>query len=70
MRTSKYARVPTTRAQRESLAKLHQRNTYSDSYAGETYLQFRRRLLPGYGYVGIALWGMFIGIEPDGYCHS
>ena len=62
--------VKTTRAQRVTLAHYWRRQEAGDRPMGETYRQFRRRVLPAWGYIGIAWCGMYIGIEPDGYGHS
>ena len=35
-----------------------------------TYRQFRRGVVAGYDCLMIELWGMWIGIERDGYTHS
>lgn len=35
-----------------------------------TYRQFRRRFVAGYDCLMINLWGLWIGIERDGYTHS
>jgi hypothetical protein len=35
-----------------------------------SYLGFRRTVFPGPGCVMVPYFGMFLGIEPDGYTHS
>ena len=37
---------------------------------GLTYLQFRRRVQPGYGCAMVYWCNMWLGIEIDGYTHS
>lgn len=69
---------PTTRKQREALWRLFLRS-YDPSYESRRvvlrrYRSFRRRARwCGFGsdrYLGLQLWGMFIGIELNGYTHS
>ena len=70
--------VNTTRAQRESLHRIWLRYHGPDSDRGrtsngETYRQFRARVSPGMGWIGItpiASQNFYLGIEPDGYAHS
>jgi len=61
---------PTTRAQREACHRLWS----FQGAIGETYLQFRRRFRwSGVGtdlYLFGEVFGMWIGIEYDGYTHS
>jgi hypothetical protein len=76
----------TTRAQREAMLRLFRRDpVYVDTY-GEmtsrdmtgnvihhgplTYRQFRRKVQSGRDCLMVKLWGMWIGIEADGYTHS
>jgi hypothetical protein len=68
----------TTRAQREALWRLFQRD-YDGTYEAPAmlwrrYRRFRRRWRwTGIGqdnYLFGNLWGMWIGIERDGYTHS
>jgi hypothetical protein len=54
-----------TKAQRQSVYRLWLRDEKK-----QPYRQFRRRVQPAYGCVIINLWGMWLGIEPDGYTHS
>ena len=35
-----------------------------------SYREFRKSVMPGFGYIGIMWNGMYIGIETDGYTHS
>ena len=57
---------PITRAQRLAI-----RRTYLRSADGAPdYRAFRRRVLPGLGYILLPWCGMWLGIEPDGYTHS
>ena len=58
--------VQTTRAQRVALKKLWLRK---GNEAG-SYREFRKSVMPGFGYIGVEWCGMFIGIEKDGYAHS
>ena len=57
--------APTTKPQRAAIKKLWDRDGRKESYR-----QFRRRVQQGYDCLMIQLWGMWIGIEPDGYTHS
>ena len=46
---------------------------WKESHQGLTYLQFRRTIQPDLGSDGALLvsWcGQWLGIEPDGYCHT
>jgi hypothetical protein len=68
--------VRTTRAQRvalqnvyQRLCREHYRNT-GDPKGPESYLSFRRKVVPGPGCIMIPYAGMWLGIEPDGYTHS
>jgi len=62
--------TPTTKAQRAAMFKLYQRARNGDNPTTETYRQFRRRFGGGYDCLMIYLWGMWLGIEQDGYTHS
>jgi hypothetical protein len=58
---------PTTRAQREALARKF--NANPDGAA--TYREFRKRARPGWNGELMLPWcGMWLGIETDGYTHS
>jgi hypothetical protein len=60
---------PTTRAQREAIARVYTRNP--DGAA--SYREFRKRAHLRNSFMGCIMlpWcGMFLGIEPDGYTHS
>ena len=50
--------------------RLYLRFAKDDSYDGSTYRTFRKRFVHGWDCVMIELWGMWIGIEIDGYTHS
>ena len=58
----------TTRAQRESLYQLFNRNPDGSP----TYRHFRKRAKYVHLWNGLEIWwcDMFIGIEQDGYTHS
>ena len=60
--------VKTTRKQREALKSLWMRIENNRP----TYRAFRKTVQPMVMDTAILvpLWGMWIGIEPDGYCHS
>ena len=63
--------VQTTRAQREALQRLYLRwKGTGDTKAPKSYRELRKRVMPGFGYIGVEWCGMFIGIEKDGYAHS
>ena len=65
--------VVTTREQRETLLKIwqHRNGVTAPGKVGESYLAFRRRLLPGMGWVAVVMpEGLYIGIEPGGYAHT
>lgn len=60
-----------TKAQQHACLGLWQRA----QWRVESYRTFRRRFRPyrigeEQGYHGGTCWGMFIGIEPDGYTHT
>lgn len=58
---------PTTRAQREAVA----RKFAQDPDGSPTYRAFRARARPGFDGVLMLQWcGMWLGIERDGYTHS
>ena len=63
---------PITREQRQAIFRLWLRATHPDTDAPtpETYRQFRSRAVQGYDCLMLNLWGMWIGIERDGYTHS
>lgn len=63
--------IRTTRAQREALFRVFQRD-FSASFTPRSpqYRQFRRTVLPGPGCLMLPWHGMWLGIEPDGYTHS
>lgn len=54
-----------TRLQRQALLKVYNRTGKT-----VTYRQFRRKVEPGPGCVMVLFHNMYLGIEPDGYCHS
>lgn len=76
--------VKTTRAQREALFRIFQRDFpnwvtpfYRDSFKGGhvrvpsiQYRRFRSKVQPGPGCIMLPWSGMWLGIEPDGYTHS
>lgn len=53
------------KAQQQALLRVWNRNPQ-----GETYLQFRRRVQPGWDCVMVKSGSIWLGIEPDGYTHS
>lgn len=56
----------TTRAQREAIARK-----FNQSPDGaQTYKEFRKRVVQGFGYLMLPWCGMWLGIESDGYTHS
>lgn len=59
----------TTKQQREAMKRLWQRPTLLPK---ESYLQFRRGVKWGFGgeYLMVNRFGMWIGIERDGYTHT
>lgn len=57
-----------TKPQQEALKKVFLRHNDDDNHA--SYLAFRRTVLYGPGCVMVPYFGMFLGIEPDGYTHS
>lgn len=68
----------TTRKQREAMWRLFRRD-YDTSYESRRqqlrrYRKFRRTVkwcgTRTDRYLGVRLWGMFIGIERDGYTHT
>lgn len=77
--------VRTTRAQREALFKVFQRDFPSWVSPGRRasvkevgtlpvptiqYRRFRAKVAPGPGCIMLPWHGMWLGIEPDGYTHS
>ena len=63
---------PITREQRQAIYKLYNRAISKDNknpYLG-TYRQFRRRAVQGFDCLMLNVWGIWIGIERDGYTHS
>jgi hypothetical protein len=62
----------TTRAQRVAIHRLwlRARDPSTKNPTSATYRQFRRRIVQGYDCLMINIWGMWIGIERDGYTHS
>jgi hypothetical protein len=73
--------VTTTKAQRQALKRLYDRQLASIAEAikrseqpkgPRTYRALRKSIRPGFGgdYVMVPLWGMWLGIEADGYTHS
>ena len=57
---------PLTRQQRLAIKRLYDRNHNGCM----TYLQFRRRAVPGFDCVMIPWCRMWLGIELNGYTHS
>lgn len=64
--------TPTTKAQRAAMFKLYERarDPRQENPTSATYRQFRRRFVAGFDCLMIQLWGIWIGIERDGYTHS
>ena len=64
--------VKTTRAQRESLRRIHQRivDAQKPSTSPMPYRRFRAYVRPGPGCIMVPFAGMWLGIEPDGNTHS
>jgi len=62
----------TTKEQRVSMYNLwlRARSPSQMNPTTETYRQFRRRFVAGYDCIMINIWGMWLGIERDGYTHS
>lgn len=61
----------TTKAQREAMYRLWLRAIASDKPDPRSYLAFRRSIRWAFGNcLMVQLWGMWIGIETDGYTHS
>ena len=62
----------TTKAQRAAMHDLwlRARSPSQQNPTTATYRQFRRRFVQGYDCLMINIWGMWIGIERDGYTHS
>ncbi len=61
----------TTRAQRQALMRLFDRR--EGVARDQTYREFRESVQPelcGGGAVLVRWYGMWLGIEPDGYTHS
>lgn len=73
--------TPTTRQQREALARVFDRS-YDDNATQppihpvnrrrwlQGYRAFRKTVHPGPGCIMVPWCGMWLGIEPDGYTHS
>jgi hypothetical protein len=64
--------IKTTREQRLAIHRLwlRARDPSQNLPTSATYRQFRRRIHAGYDCIMINIWGMWIGIEKDGYTHS
>lgn len=62
--------IKTTRAQREALFRVFQRDYPTLAPKSVSYRTFRKTVLPGPGCIMIHWAGMWLGIEPDGYTHS
>lgn len=64
--------IKTTREQRIAIKRLwlRARDPSQDNPTTATYRQFRRRIQPGWDCVMINIWGMWLGIEKDGYTHG
>jgi hypothetical protein len=67
-------RTPTalklSKSQQHAVKKLYDR--LEDNDDRESFLAFRRRVMPGIGgdYVGVPWCGMYVGIELDGHTHT
>jgi hypothetical protein len=67
-------RTPTalklSKSQQRAVKNLYDR--LEDNDDRESFLAFRRRVMPGIGgdYVGILWCGMYVGIELDGHTHT
>ena len=67
-------RTPTalklSKSQQRAVKNLYDR--LEDTDDRESFLAFRRRVMPGIGgdYVGILWCGMYVGIELDGHTHT
>ena len=67
-------RTPTalklSKSQQRAVKNLYDR--LEDNDDRESFLAFRRRVMPGIGgdYVGIPWCGMYVGIELDGHTHT
>lgn len=69
-----------TKAQRRALFNLYERDLQAQvqsvregrkaRLALRSYRAFRKTAIISFGSLMIPLWGMWIGIEPDGYTHS
>lgn len=55
-----------TKEQRKAVKRKYDRNPDGSV----SYLQFRRRVVPGYDCVMLKWCGMWLGIETDGHTHS
>lgn len=53
-----------TKPQRAALKRVWMRER------GVAYRDFRRKVVPGHGYIMVPFAGMWLGIESDGYTHS
>ena len=62
--------IKLTKAQRVSLKKLYLRVLAGDDKPTISYRAFRRTVQFGYDCVMVPVWGFWMGIEKDGYCHS
>ena len=62
----------TTKEQRAAMFRLYERARHPSQQnpTSATYRQFRRRFVQGYDCLMINIWGMWLGIEKDGYTHS
>ena len=54
-----------TKLQRKALFRVYNRTDKTVAYR-----QFRRKVEPGPGCIMVPFCGLYLGIEPDGYCHS
>lgn len=66
---------PIKRAQREAIKRLVERNNVPSRYPQKTvtYRELRKAVQPCFdksGCIMLPLWGMWLGIEVDGYTHS
>jgi hypothetical protein len=58
--------VTLTKEQRKAVYRKYLHNPDG----AQSYREFRNRIEPGWGYVGLQWCGMFLGIERDGHTHS
>ena len=59
-----------TKPQQRALARKHA-ETFGDDTQLQSFLAFRRSVQPTFDAAVMVYWcGMWLGIEPDGYCHT